>query len=78
MAADPSNTASGRTYSTSSPLGCVQDVTVAPNRYTSAVDPFLCVSETRGRFPRPGENETDSGMAKRALRTSHCDGVDGP
>ena len=67
MGLDLSNTASGRTYSTSSPLGRHQDVTFAPNRYTSADEPFLCVRTHRGRPPSPRSNRTEPGMANAAV-----------
>ena len=67
MGLDLSNTASGRTYSTSSPLGRHQDVTFAPNRYTSADEPFLCVRTHLGRPPSPSSNRTEPGMANAAV-----------
>lgn len=53
MALDLSNTASGLRYKISSPLGCFQDVTQAPYKYTSAVAPQGCLSCTFGNPPIP-------------------------
>jgi hypothetical protein len=57
-----SNTASGRTYSTSSPVACVQLHTAPPNRYTCAPAPHACLSTTVGSPPRPSANSTLPGM----------------
>ena len=48
------------------PLGRHQDVTFAPNRYTSADEPFLCVRTHRGRLPSPSSNRTEP-MANAAV-----------
>jgi len=67
---DSSNFASGLTNKTSSPVGCVQDAQFAPNRYTLAVDPFLCVKETYGDdvSSHSSKNETEVGMENFAFK----------
>ena len=67
MGLDLSNTASGRTYSTSRPF-LTKEVTTPPNRYAVAVSPFFAVRRTAGRSPVPAISSTEDAATRTGPR----------